>query len=271
MAFFDSHFFSDVLGRNVSAYVLIPQETTRQIGVVSGEARGKHRTLYLLHGLSDDHTIWMRRTAIERYAAARNIAVVMPAVGRSFYQDMASGPRYWTFVSEELPRLMEGFFPLSDLREDRFAAGLSMGGYGALRLGLGLPERYAAVASLSGAIDLARRAREAGREGSALSRVELESMLGKQLKAEGTNLDLFHLALQLAKAQGPRPRVYLACGTEDFILRDTQKFHQHLETVRYPHEYRESPGEHEWGYWDREIDRALEWMLAAPTAPANRL
>lgn len=260
MAFFDSHFFSDVLGMSVSAYVLIPQQTSRQIGVASGESDARYRTLYLLHGLSDDHTIWLRRTSIERYAAERNLAVVMPAVGRSFYHDMASGPRYWSFLSEELPRLMERFFPLSDRREDRFAAGLSMGGYGALRLGLGLPERYAAVASLSGALDMVRRAKEAGREGSALSRVELEAMLGPELCAEGTDVDLFHLAQQL-RTRTDRPRLYMACGTEDFILRDSQKFHQHLEAIGYDHVYRENPGEHEWGYWDREIQPALDWML----------
>src|SRR5215207_6531027 len=120
MAFFDCHFFSDTLALNVSAHVLIPQQSTRQIGMESGPAREIHPTLYLLHGLSDDHTIWMRRTSIERYAAAKNIAVVMPAVGRSFYQDMASGPRYWTFVSEELPALCEQFFPLSTAREENF-------------------------------------------------------------------------------------------------------------------------------------------------------
>ena len=181
MAFFDCHFFSDALGLTVSAHVLIPQESTRQIGMESRPARAAYPTLYLLHGLSDDHTIWMRRTSIERYAAAKNIAVVMPAVGRSFYQDMASGPRYWTYLSEELPRLMRQFFPLSSLREDNFAAGLSMGGYGALRLGLACPERFAAAASLSGALDLAGRLAAAGKAGSRVGRNEWEGIFGTEL------------------------------------------------------------------------------------------
>src|SRR3954470_22345135 len=122
MAFFDCHFFSDVLGLTVSAYVLLPQKTVRQIGL-SGAAdnaapSGGYPTLTLLHGLSDDHTIWMRRTSIERYAAARNLAVIMPAAGRSFYQDMASGANYWNFLSEELPALCQSYFPLSATRED---------------------------------------------------------------------------------------------------------------------------------------------------------
>lgn len=260
MAFFDCHFFSDALGLNVSAYVLLPQQTSRQIGVVAGETRGKYPALYLLHGLSDDHTIWLRRTSIERYAAARNLAVIMPAVARSFYQDMVSGPNYWSFISEELPRLMESFFPISTDRRDRFAAGLSMGGYGAMRLGLVHPDRYAAVASLSGALDMVRRAKEAGRQGSALTRAELEAMFGPKLVVEGTTADLFHLAELRAMSDGPKPQLYVACGTEDFILHDTRKFKQHLDNLHIGHTYEESPGAHEWGYWDRQIQRVLEWL-----------
>ena len=96
MAFLDVHCFSDALGLSVSFYVLLPQKAARQIGMPGGEQRVQYPTLYLLHGLSDDHTIWLRRTSIERYAAAKNLAVVMPAVGRSFYQDMANGAKYWT-------------------------------------------------------------------------------------------------------------------------------------------------------------------------------
>lgn len=99
-----------------------------------------HPTLYLLHGLSDDDSIWLRRTSIERYVAQMGIAVVMPQVHRSFYTDMAAGGQYWTFISEELPALARSFFPLSAKREDNFVAGLSMGGYGALKLGLRKPE-----------------------------------------------------------------------------------------------------------------------------------
>src|SRR4030095_358208 len=111
----------------------------------------------------------MRRTSIERYAAARNLAVIMPAVDRSFYQNMERGARYWDFLSEELPDIFRQFFPLSSKRDDTFAAGLSMGGYGALRLGLAKPEQFAAVASLSGALDLNERVRASLRQRRPLS------------------------------------------------------------------------------------------------------
>ncbi len=260
MAFFDCHFFSDALALDVSAYVLLPQKTSRKIGVAAGESRATHPTLYLTHGLSDDHTTWIRHTSIERYASAKGIAVVMPAVGRSFYQDMASGPKYWTFISEELPTLMRQFFPLSADREDTFAAGLSMGGYGALRLGLACPQKFAAAASLSGALDYVRRLKEAGKEGSRISMPEWFGVAGPELKGEGTDSDLFATASRVAAGSGPKPKLYVCCGTEDELLEDSRSFHRHLDAAGYEHHYEESPGAHEWGYWDAQIRKVLDWL-----------
>lgn len=155
MALIDCKFYSEVLGLNTSMTVILPQQTTTQIGLSNVKRGDLHPTLFLLHGLSDDDSIWLRRTSIERYVAKLGIAVVMPQVHRSFYTDMASGGNYWTFISEELPALARSFFPLSAKREDNFVAGLSMGGYGAIKLGLRKPEVFAAAASLSGALDMA--------------------------------------------------------------------------------------------------------------------
>ncbi|MEO6787053.1 MAG: alpha/beta hydrolase family protein, partial [Chthoniobacteraceae bacterium] len=183
MAFFDCHFFSETLALSVSAHVLVPQTP-------AAKRRKLHPTLFLLHGLSDDHTMWTRRTSIERYAAERGLAVVMPAVGRSFYQDTAGGARYWTFLSEELPAVMRGFFPLSEKRADNFAAGLSMGGYGALRLVLGHPKKFAAGASFSGALDYVRRLRDSGKAGSRIGTAEWNSIAGRGTDAARTTSDL---------------------------------------------------------------------------------
>jgi S-formylglutathione hydrolase FrmB len=250
MAFLDVHCFSETLAMSISFYVLLPE----------GPVRRSYPTLYLLHGLSDDHTIWLRRTSIERYAAAKNVAVIMPLVARSFYQDMACGPRYWTFVSEELPTLCRQWFPLSAAREDTFVAGLSMGGYGALRLALARPDRFAAAASLSGALDLARRLREAGKEGSLVSRGEWEGMFGRELAGEGADCDLFALARKVSVSTGPKPKLFLCCGTEDALLEENRVFRRHLDAVNLPNIYEESPGQHEWGYWDSQIQRVLDWL-----------
>jgi S-formylglutathione hydrolase FrmB len=259
VAFLDFHFFSEALGLTCAAHVILPQATTQQIGMASGKARKKYPTLYLLHGLSDDHTIWTRRTSIERYAAEKNLAVVMPAAGRSFYQDMASGARYWTFLSEELPALCQGYFPLSAAREDNFAAGLSMGGYGALRLALGCPAKFAAAASLSGALNIKRRLAEVGKPGSRISSAEWTGIFGPSLEAPA-EADLWSLARKVAAAAGPRPALYLACGTEDSLLEDTRSFHRHLKDAKLAVTCDEDAGDHEWGYWDAQIQQVLEWL-----------
>ncbi|MDF2926659.1 MAG: esterase [Paenibacillaceae bacterium] len=253
MAFIDCHFFSDSLGVSSSMYVILPQVARSQIGMHAAERGGKHPTLYLLHGLSDDHTIWLRRTSIERYASALGLAVVMPAVNRSFYADMPNGQKYWQFISEELPRLAQSFFPLSDKREDNFVAGLSMGGYGAMKLGLTCHERFAAAASLSGVMDAAWAVN--GHPSG-----EFQWLLNGKTSLEGTGLDLFHLAGELASSKVRQPKLYQCCGTEDFLYNANIRFRDHCRELGLELTYEEEPGTHDWGYWDAKIQQVLKWL-----------
>jgi putative tributyrin esterase len=260
MAFIDCHFFSDSLGVSASMYVILPQAARNQIGMEAADRGGKHPTLYLLHGLSDDHTIWMRRTSIERYASAMGLAVVMPAVNRSFYTDMPNGHRYWEFVSEELPALAQSFFPLSDRREDNFVAGLSMGGYGAMKLGLICHERFAAAASLSGVTDV-RWAVEN------VSGNEFRWLLGEPSSITGTKADLFHLAKELKESGKEQPKLYQCCGTEDFLYDVNVRFRDHVRELGLELTYEEEPGVHSWGYWDEKIQAVLNWLPLAEKKP----
>ncbi|MCL1796476.1 MAG: esterase family protein [Clostridia bacterium] len=249
MALMHVHFRSQVLELNLSMSVIIPEEICPHRG-------GKWPTLYLLHGLSDNHTIWQRHTSIERYVQDRNIAVIMPEVHRSFYTDMHHGGQYWTFISEELPVLAERLFPLSSAREDRFAAGLSMGGYGAFKLGLRLPERYAAVASLSGAVDMAELREKA--EPDAV-RHFWDDVFGSAESARGGEDDLAAVATRLIASGRPLPRMFMACGTEDFLYENNKSF---LARFQKPLDiqYIEGPGDHSWAFWDAYIQRVLDWL-----------
>jgi putative tributyrin esterase len=135
-----------------------------------------------------------------------------------------------------------------------------MGGYGALRLVLSRPDQFAAAASLSGALDLVRRLREAGKEGSLVSRAEWEGMFGRELRGEVADSDLFALARKVGDSNGPKPKLFLCCGTEDPLLEESRAFRQHLDAVKLPNTYEESPGQHEWDYWDAQIQRFLAWL-----------
>ena len=257
MAFIQCGCFSEVLGEQVTFWVILPQATRRQIGMRGASRRGRHPALYLLHGLSDDHTIWLRRTSIERYVAESGLAVVMPAVSRSFYTDMTWGQNYWTYVSEELPALAESFFPLSNRRDGRFVAGLSMGGYGAFKLALRCPRRYAAAASLSGALDMASRDDP---DLAADLRRDLTLAFGAPERIKGSASDLLALARRLAASREPKPRLYQWCGTEDFLYRQNLTFRDRALRLGLPLTYEEGPGTHEWQHWDRQIRRVLDWL-----------
>lgn len=245
MALLHCDFFSDALQLSCSMDVILPQAPTPR----------RLPTLYLLHGLSDDHTIWQRRTSIERYVADMPLAVVMPAVGRSFYTDMARGLRYWTFVSEELPALCRRLFPLSARRDDTFVAGLSMGGYGAFKLALRCPRRYAAAASLSGALDMATLLESDPSRGP-----EMANVFGDLGRFRGSEHDLFPLAAALARSRGPKPRLFQWCGTEDFLYPGNLAFRDHARRLGLDLTCTDGPGDHQWKHWDDQIQHVLRWL-----------
>jgi putative tributyrin esterase len=259
MALIDCKFFSETLGMCSSMRVILPETTERRIGDIGVSHSGQpafrgHPTLFLLHGMSDDESIWTRATSLERYVAPLGLAVVMPNVHRSFYSNMRHGYRYWDFVSQELLEKARGFFPLSSAREDNFVAGLSMGGHGAFKLALTLPETFAAAASLSGVADVGEF-----RQSRAL---DFELIFGSTGPDRGSEHDLFHLATALAgsPATGPRPRLYQCCGTEDFLLAQNRSLRDHLQPLGFDYLYEEGPGLHDWVYWDKMIARTVSWL-----------
>lgn len=248
MALLHVHFTSQVLEMKTAMDVLLPERPCPR-------PNGKWPVLYLLHGLSSDHTSWQRFTSIERYAQEMDLAIVMPGVQRSFYTDMKHGMRYWTFISEELPALCERMFPLSARREDRFAAGLSMGGYGALKLGLLCPDRYAAVACLSGPADMVGMADEEEHNANPF----WNDIFGTLDELTDSENDLAAAAKRLIASGKPHPAIYMACGTEDFLYENNKEY---LRRFQEPLgiEFEEGPGGHTWDFWDTYIQRVLEWM-----------
>jgi S-formylglutathione hydrolase FrmB len=257
MAFLRCDYFSDVLEMGTSMTVVLPQSTTAQIGV-SGSATPAARevggvpVLYLLHGLSDDATAWTRYTSIERYVEPLGLAVVMPQVARSFYLDQAHGGRYWEHLSQEVPAVAESFFRLSGRRADTFVAGLSMGGYGALKWALRQPERFAAAASLSGALDLA------GRQARGELRPDLADAAIGGRDVAGSDDDL--LAVLQRRAAGDLPALYVCCGTDDDLVVESRAFLDAADRLGVPVTRDLGAGAHEWSYWDRQVRQVLDWL-----------
>jgi len=252
MALVRCDFFSEALEMGTSMTVLLPQPGDAQIGVAGAARAGDPPVLYLLHGLSDDATAWQRYTSIERYAAELGLAVVMPQVARSFYADEAHGGAYWRFLSEELPSVVQSFFRVSDRREDTFVAGLSMGGYGALKWALHQPHRFAAAASLSGALDVVGLVR------SGLREQLFDRVYGGHV---GPDDDLF--ALLAAADADTLPSLYVGCGTEDELYDMNVRFVDEAVADGVDVQVDFGPGAHEWGLWDRTVRDVLGWLPLA--------
>jgi putative tributyrin esterase len=253
MAVMRCDFFSDVLGLSTSMTVILPQPTFGQIGMEGATGSGAPPVLYLLHGLSDDDTIWARRTSIERYAAAHGLAVVMPNVHTSFYSDEVFGRPFWTFLTEELPVIVHRFFNVSDRREDTFVAGLSMGGYGAMKWALREPWRFAAAASLSGAVALSHPSEQADPDFARL----MHNVFGDG-PTEGTDHDV--LALMRVADPTTLPQLYVACGTDDFLYRSNLALLEIIHERGIDVTVDLGPGDHEWQYWDAQIQNVLNWL-----------
>lgn len=244
--------YSESLAMGTNLVVLMPQAASGigMRGEIAGGGDGVP-VLYLLHGLSDDCTVWERRTAIERYATEHGIAVVMPEVRRSFYVDEAVGERYWTWISEELPSILARTFRISTAREDTFVAGLSMGGFGAFKLALNHPGRFAAAASLSGALIPQE-----------LPLDEAFGSLGQRVWAgrdlTGTEDDLLGLLGRHPAAE--LPALFLDCGTEDELITSNERFAEAAESRGVDVRARFRPGAHTWDFWDRGIQDVLDWL-----------
>lgn len=253
MAFVQLGFHSDALRLTVNVNVILPQAPTTQIGL-AGRRDEVFPTLYLLHGLSDDHTIWQRLTSVERYASRYGIAVVMPTCHRSWYTDMVHGGAYFTYIAEELPAVCRSFFRgMSEDRAYNYIAGLSMGGYGAMKIAFAHPERFAGAASFSGALDVYSFCKN----DKDFEHSEWANIFGAPENIPGTVNDVFGTAERQIAAGATLPELYISCGVDDFLLSQSRKLHALLDDHGVAHTYREAPGNHNWEFWDDEIERTM--------------
>ena len=252
MAFFQGTVYSEALGGMTSLTVILPQ------ALADTPWRNEHAprpVLYLLHGLSDDHTVWVRRTNLERYAVQYGLTVIMPDGGRSFYTDMKHGGKYFQHIAEELPGIASRFFHFSQDPAETFIAGNSMGGYGALKLFLTYPERFGSCGSFSAAIEPMTLP-----EKFPPMQREIEDVFGtpENYKREGN--DLYRLAQKCILEGRSLAPLFLSCGSGDFLIEENRAFAAHLETLNFPVSFDEEKGGHEWGFWDRKIQQFIRQL-----------
>ncbi len=252
MAFIHIEHSSESVKVNLPLNLIIPDPAE-----IKGVPVRERKVLYLLHGLSDDASAWQRYSSIEIYARRYGLVVVMPTAGRSFYLDQPNGQRYFSYLVEELPRYLEEVFGIKPERANTLIAGLSMGGYGAMKAALLHPERYFAAASFSGVLSLAILDAQPDHP----NRKEFEMLFGDTAKLPGSEHEPFVWLKRAAQNPDMLPRMYVSCGLQDDIYPLTVMFRDACRKLGLPLEYAEAEGGHEWRFWDKQIQQFLSFAL----------
>lgn len=264
MAIIEVNFISKCFMRVVTFNAIIPVD---KFGPQAENAEQKPlKTLYLLHGIFGNYTDWVNGTRIQAWAEANDLAVIMPSGENRFYlDDEKSGELYGEFIGKELVEFTRKLFPLSDKREDTFIAGLSMGGYGAIRNGLKYAENFGCVIGLSAAL-VHDTWKDADNSAPIFTfrRNYYEAVFGEYDKVKGSDKDPKALLLKLKEEGRPVPKMYLCCGTEDGLVTANRDFRDFLNENGVDLTYVEGPGKHDWVFWDTYIKKVLDWL------PLNR-
>lgn len=245
-------FKSDLIGKVLPYNALLPP------GYFKSHRR--YPVLYLLHGLFGHYDDWTTRTNVAEYAAKYEVIIITPEGNDSWYVDSATAPsdKYESyFLRELIPDVDARYRTIKD-RRARGVAGLSMGGYGALKYGLKYRDYFAFAASLSGALDPAERSEERPGFLWEVLRPSLTVAFGPQNSRARQENNLHQIARNLTAADlSSLPYLYLDCGLEDGFLATNREFAEILLSKKIPHQYRQLPGGHNWEYWDRQVMEVL--------------
>mgnify|MGYP000872694058 FL=1 len=261
MSIFRTSFASMALFRTVNLTVIIPFESYGN-PEMEGTKPKKFRTLYLLHGFGGSESDWMDYTNLRAISEENNLAIVLPAAENSFYENWGGiGANYSDFVGKELVDFTRRAFPLSDGREDTFIGGLSMGGFGALRLGSLYHETFGKIFSFSGAFIVDNiQGQKPGYKDMIADYDYYTRAFGDLDHVKWTEKDPLYCLDEAIKA-GDVPKIYQAVGTEDFLLKENRAMHEALLKRHIPVSYHESKGTHNWTFWNEYLPKAVKWLL----------
>ncbi|MBI5281164.1 MAG: esterase family protein [Candidatus Solibacter usitatus] len=264
-----------VAGRNISTITIRSESLNadRNVNVLLpldyAHSTRRYPVLYLLHGLGDDHTAWAFMTDLSGYAARFGIIIVMPDASRSWYVNSAADPaaKFEDFIAKDLITYVDSHYRSIPLRRARAVSGLSMGGYGAMFLGLKYAGRFGAIGAFSGALAMAHGAPaplQPNATEEARKRMEqMMALFGAPDSGDRKARDPFVL-LETVPA-GQMPLLYIACGGQDFLLKQNRDFVDLLSSKKIAYEYREvSPRVHSWDFWDDQIAIFLNLLARTP-------
>jgi putative tributyrin esterase len=247
--FRDDSVVSAALGRTMKYRVMLPDGYER--------SEERYRALYLLHGLSGDYMDWSTRTELGRIARALPIVIVMPDGENAWYTNAAGkGPRFEDYIADDLVNDVETKYRVIRSRYGRAIAGLSMGGYGALKIALKHPATFAAAGGFSSAL----RATDPRFDDEMSAYTEqLYRIFGPPGSETRTANDIQAIAAKAPPETAPS--LYLDCGTSDGFLDESRQLVAILQKRGFAYEYHEMPGAHTWDYWNRRIEAFLPWLM----------
>lgn len=245
MALIQLNFESETIGRTVEVMVILPVENSTQ-NVFS--------TIYLLHGLMGNHMDYLNHTDILQWAMVREIAVVMPNGENSYYVDW-SHPfhAYGQFIGEELVWRTRQMFPLSSQVQNTMLAGLSMGGFGALRNGLKYTDTFGYVAALSSALNIYEKPEQ-------IILPQEKPFLNLENGSQ-TDKNPRWLANQCALSKNQNNlKLFLACGLEDPYFNLNLNFSNELQNLGFSVKFHSEHGKHDWSFWNPALKAAIDWF-----------
>jgi len=234
---------SAALGRSVKYRVILPADYDQD--------ERRYPTLYLLHGLYGAFSDWESRTDLLQFSRPYPFIIVTPEGENAWYTDSAgeASEKFETYIIADLIPAVDERYRTIKSRHARAIAGLSMGGYGALKFGLKYPGLFSTVGSFSGALSVARDEFRVGEDRKVNE--HLRRIYGNPGSPPRAANDVYTLA---EKAVVDRlPYIYMDCGSADWLLTPNRELAAILQKRGIAYEYHEVPGGHTWDYWDRQI------------------
>lgn len=256
MAHLKINYFSNALLKDCQMDVLLPQKTADSPNW-NQDLLTDLPVLYLLHGMSDDNTSWLRNTRLERLIKNTPLAVVLPNADLSWYANTTYDMNYYDEIAIELPQVVHDLFPqISTKRDKNFIMGSSMGGYGAYKIALST-NNFGYAAALSGAFDPSGSNKILT---SFRSNDYWNGVINKRDDFKVSPENLLHLAEQKLSLHEPVPNLYAWCGQQDFLYQDNLNLISNLEQLGINIDAEFTNGKHDWYSWDKFLKNILEWL-----------